>query len=297
MPLTIGNGITIGSGLNFNIIYGDSSGPIPIEYLVVAGGGAGGHGASGGARGGGGGAGGFLTGSTFFSLSNTYTITVGAGGVAGYPNEPNNGANSSITGTGFSTLLSYGGGAGGSYNGSDIRLAKNGGSGGGALAGVGLQNNTIGKGVYPGSTFINAARQGYDGGSNPDIGGGGGGSAEPGNTDGTGQGGDGTESSISGVATYYAGGGGGANSNSGGLGGGGNGSSPAGTGVTGTQNTGGAGGGGGAGGVGGSGGSGIVIVRYPDSYAAASSTTGSPTVTVSGGYRIYTFTSSGSITV
>jgi hypothetical protein len=49
-------------------------------------------------------------------------------------------------------------------------------------------------------------------------------------------------------------------------------------------------------GASGNGGSGIVIIRYPDNYDAAASTTGSPTVTVSGGYRIYTWTSSGSIT-
>jgi hypothetical protein len=65
--------------------------------------------------------------------------------------------------------------------------------------------------------------------------------------------------------------------------------------VAGTTNTG--GGGGGANKINGAtGGSGIVIIRYPDTFAAATSTTGSPTVTVTGGYRIYTWTGSGSIT-
>jgi hypothetical protein len=44
------------------------------------------------------------------------------------------------------------------------------------------------------------------------------------------------------------------------------------------------------------GGSGIVIIRYADSSPAASNTTGSPTITVAGGYRVYTWTGSGSIT-
>jgi hypothetical protein len=48
--------------------------------------------------------------------------------------------------------------------------------------------------------------------------------------------------------------------------------------------------------LGGNGGSGIVIIRYVDTYAAASATTGSPVITVAGGYRVYKWTTSGSIT-
>jgi hypothetical protein len=48
-------------------------------------------------------------------------------------------------------------------------------------------------------------------------------------------------------------------------------------------------------GAGGAGGSGVAIVRYSDIYPAANATTGSPNVTVSGGYRTYRFWQSGSI--
>ena len=59
-----------------------------------------------------------------------------------------------------------------------------------------------------------------------------------------------------------------------------------------------AGGGGGGGNPSptGSGGSGIVYLKYPESFFAASNTVGSPNVTVAGGYRIYRFWQSGSIT-
>jgi hypothetical protein len=85
----------------------------------------------------------------------------------------------------------------------------------------------------------------------------------------------------------------------GGTGGGGAGSKGSPTGTNGTSNLG--GGGGGADhptyttGTG-NGGSGVVILRYLDSNPAATSTTGSPTVTTNGGYRIYQYTSSGSFT-
>ena len=48
--------------------------------------------------------------------------------------------------------------------------------------------------------------------------------------------------------------------------------------------------------AGGNGGSGIVIIRYPDTYGPAALTTGSPSIVVAGGYRIYTWTASGTIT-
>jgi enterochelin esterase-like enzyme len=46
----------------------------------------------------------------------------------------------------------------------------------------------------------------------------------------------------------------------------------------------------------GAGGSGFVAIRYPDTFPAAIATTGSPTITVTGGYRIYSWTGSGSVT-
>jgi len=82
-----------------------------------------------------------------------------------------------------------------------------------------------------------------------------------------------------------------------GAGGAGGGGAGGGCGTNGTVNTG--GGGGGATGnynCFGLGGSGIVILTYPSRHALPSNVTGSPTFTVSGGYNIYTFTGSGSIT-
>jgi hypothetical protein len=46
----------------------------------------------------------------------------------------------------------------------------------------------------------------------------------------------------------------------------------------------------------GAGGSGFVCIRYPDTFDLAVATTGSPTITTSGGYRIYQWTGSGSVT-
>lgn len=100
----------------------------------------------------------------------------------------------------------------------------------------------------------------------------------------------------------YFGGGGGAGvvgstgGYAGGLGGGGQGGNTNVNGQDAPINTGGGGGGASSGtyNASGGGGSGVVIIRYPDTYPAASMVTGSPTITVTGGYRYYLFTSSGS---
>ena len=253
---------------------------VSVDYLVVAGGGGGGL-----QYGGGGGAGGLLANSVTIDPGVTYSITVGAGGNANV-----SGSNSSISGSGFTTVTSIGGGSGTS-------------------AGTG------GKGVYPGSVYLDQSRQGYDGGNAISGGGysgaGGGGAgaigqppAGPTASKG-GDGGIGLTSSITGTSTYYAGGGGGHGYSSdkgiGGLGGGGNGGgNPIPVAATvGTINTGGGGGGGstdGSGGGGKAGGSGVVILRFLSSVTPAG-TTGSPTITTDGSYSVYKYTASGSITI
>jgi hypothetical protein len=213
---------------------------ISAEYLVVAGGGATYYdGITDRAWSGGGGAGGYRTnvGGTLVSMTNgtAYTVTVGAGGTRG--TTPTKGGNSSIAGTGFTTISATGGGQGPAGNGDTGKSGGSGSGGGASPAQAGGAGNEGGYSPVEGSA-------GGAGGST--YGGGGGGSAGVGTAGTTGQnaaGGAGTSNSITGTAVTYAAGGNGGNANGGAF-------------VSGAANT------GNGAGYGGNGGSGIVIIRY-----------------------------------
>ena len=260
-----------------------------VEYLLVAGGGAGG-----GHNAGGGGAGGLLTGTTTVT-AQSYTITVGAGGLAVNNALGNNGANSSALG-----LTAIGGGRGGTQSGAPSGGPSTGGSGGGGggtqagAAGTSGQGNAGGTGVGFSAT-----------------GGGGGGAGSAGGAhiaNKAGNGGHGIYSDILGIGYYWAGGGGGSiyggpgyplgDAGDGGLGGGGGGGHrAAGGGIAGVagshgyksgkdgiragsdrggdagQNTGSGGGGSNGPTLAGNGGSGIVIIRYRRNASTATTPT------------------------
>jgi len=281
--------------------------PYTVAFLLVAGGAGG---AVTGASGGGGGAGGYrnsystepsgANSSTLtpyiFTPGETYTITVGGGGIGLAANlTGNNGSPSSISGPDISTTSATGGGGGGR---SDPNPAKSGGCGGGN---GGPQTSRTGAGTanqgFAGGLSNNGGWGGGGGGGAGQIGQDTGGSGTSGVTGG--DGGDGIQSSITGIATYRGGGGGGndyqgPNVGIGGLGGGGNGGSGPGGQQPGTANTGGGGGGGRVGSAT-NGGSGVVILRMPTKDYTGT-TTGSPTVGAAGTDTVLTFTGSGSYT-
>lgn len=240
---------------------------VPMEYLIVAGGGSGASNKTGNKTGvGGGGAGGLITNlgqSPLYLAAGTYQVLVGAGGTTSY-NEGNgfNGANSSINGAG---LVALGGGGGGRMD----DPAQSGGSGGGA--GFRSGANSPGMGT-PGQGF-----NGGDGlrgckGDQCSAGGGGGGSADGGgyaSKNQGGEGGHGRRFALDGTPRWYAAGGGGGGNSGGRAGteGAGDGGRQKTDGGDALANTGSGGGGAGSGDNaarrGGYGGSGIVIIRYP----------------------------------
>jgi hypothetical protein len=270
------------------------------NVLVVAGGGGGG-----GLLGGGGGAGGLRSSTLQMAAGLQTAIVVGGGGAGattGFANGTN-GSNSSITL--FSNITATGGGYGGYYTGGGATPGGRGGSGGGAGAGGSGQPGTGGAGNYLPFNPV----QGFSGGNNfaqdgAGAAGGGGGASQvgsAGSSNSGGKGGDGAPSLITGANVIYAGGGAGS-STPGANGGGGAGGGGSGT-RAGNVNTGGGGGGGNApnGGapgtwVGSAGGSGVVIISYPDIYPAATSNSGA-TYSLVNNSRIYSFITSGTITI
>lgn len=284
---------------------------ISVDYLAVAGGGGGGWDV-----GGGGGAGGLLF-SQAQSLNSgtTYTITVGAGGSGSSASAVvgSNGGNSSISGSGFTTVTAIGGGGGGSWAG--VNGVSGGSGGGGTSNTTGVAAGTAGQG------FAGGAGSGNTGNTNDYSGAAGGGGAG-------GVGGAGTTSGWSaGSTTYgyggigkadtaldsilsqsltgvlvnsvrYIAGGGGASSDNGtyyGVGGSGGGAAGGNNPAAAPVNTGGGGGGGGTTpNIGSAGGSGVVVVRV---LTSAISTSSGGTKTTSGNYTLHTFTSSGTLTL
>jgi hypothetical protein len=275
-----------------------SPAPYSIDFLVIAGGGSGGT-----VAGGGGGAGGYRTSTQSVALGTVITITVGDGGasVTGDTVDGNAGSNSSISGSGLTTITSAGGGRGSYY-------ATNGGNGGSGGGGGGNTPATTGGTGNTPSTSPSQGNNGGTGRQSPRREGGGGGGSSAVGVNGApnqaGAGGAGTASSITGSSVTRAGGGGGAiNENgstngAGGTGGGGAGGNVTTIGTSGTANT---GGGGGAGGGGpsyttsGAGGKGVVILSIP-TVSYSGTITGSPTESTSGSNKILIFTGSGTYT-
>jgi len=213
----------------------------------------------------------------------------GGGGASGSEGSGGGGAGGMLTGTsvltpGVTTTVTVGSGGNGSqftqssgFQGNNsvfgsITTALGGGRGataytsgaaGGSGGAPGAYNNTQGAGT---------AGQGNNSGGG---GGNGGGKGATGGSGGTGE-----ASSITGSSVTYAAGGLGsqkpANAGAGSTGNGGQG---------GFDNT-----------LGAAGGSGVVIIAYPDTIAAPTATTGSPSTPTRTGYRVYRWTGSGSIT-
>ena len=266
---------------------------VPVEALVLAGGGSGnGH------NGPGGGAGGYRSSYQSDAISGgggavenklqifsgvDFTVTVGAGGSLPSASQGSPGAGTLSNGTNgsdsvFTSITSIGGG----------KATAQGGSNGGAATGA---TSATGQG-FPGS----ASGQ-YRGGGGGGAGAAGSGSGSHGNS----PGGAGVSSTITGAAVTRGGGGGGGRDNyfnsgtsAGGAGGGGVGRQNT-TGQNGSTNYGGGGGGGGTLSLGqswrgGAGGSGVVILRYPDTSTLTVGAGLTATTATDGSDKVTTFT-------
>lgn len=283
---------------------------VNADFLVVAGGGGGGS-----SDGGGGGAGGLRTSygsnsgggssaETSLALSPgiTYSIIVGAGatGAAGSATTRSApGSDSSIAGSGLTTITSNGGGSGGTVG--DIN-GGDGGSGGGAENGAGAQGGlgTSGQGFNGGGTAVDDASGGGGasavGGVGTATGGGTGGAGLAVNIISTSNAATSAVGEVISTNVFFAGGGGGGGEGgaTGGNGGGGAGINAATT-ENGDANTGGGAGGGDSAFDGGNGGSGVVILRLPTSDYTGT-TTNSPDVYTEGTDTVIVFKSSGTYT-
>jgi hypothetical protein len=289
---------------------------VSIELWAVGGGGGGSGNVQPGQCGGGGGAGQVLYSKILVQKNIAFTIAVGGGGGGGVgaalPNAPVGSASAAGNSSIFSNMVAYGG------SGARDRLAPGAlqgaisfGSGGGGNAGPGIPNNSANNIDVTGSITSDGYvlfNNGAIAGSTNGDGGGGGGALfaaipVPLAPLTNGKGGAGIPASLFGISLDVGGGGSGGSfppaAVTGGLGGGGDAgnATPPGPvnapGKNGTANTG--GGGGGASGSappapGGNGGSGIVVIRYPTSFAAATVTGNTPTP-AQPGYNVYRWNS------
>lgn len=217
--------------------------PSTVEILVVGGGGGGGFDM------GGGGGGGAVSAGTMLVQPGSYTLTVGAGGLgngSGINGNPAthqftsgsvNGSDSSVTTPSFESIISKGGGFGGSSywdytpgaagnagaNGGGASGYSNGTGPGGRLGGASNQNSL---GLLDGLLTVTSGGFGYVGGYGGGQyypAGGAGAGADGTNSPNTPHGGIGLLNAITGVSYYWGGGGGGSSYSSGPGGNGGNG--------------------------------------------------------------------------